>query len=132
MTTKTFIVDDFVMVGNKKFALNLNVYRNAHYQILNKAKIIFKNQLLANYPEIKKIKGLTGKVRVNYNIIPNNKRKFDTMNVISIVDKFFLDALVEFGCIPDDNYNYVLYDKIFTSIPQNNENKKIKIKCNFF
>jgi hypothetical protein len=132
MISKTFIVDDYVMVGNKKFSLNLNVYRNAHYQTLNKAKIIFKNQLLADYPELSEIKGLTGKARISYNIIPNDKRKFDTMNIISVVDKFFLDALVAFGCITDDNYNYIVYNRIFTSIAQSNDNKKIKIKCNFY
>jgi len=31
-----------VPVGRKNFTLNLNVYRNAHYQILNKAKQNYK------------------------------------------------------------------------------------------
>lgn len=131
MTTKTFIVDDHVMVGAKRFALNLNVYRNAHYQVLNKAKIIFKNQLLAQYPEIKRIKAR--RVQIEYYIEKCDNRKFDIMNVISIVDKFFLDALVEFGCIPDDNYNHVIYKAPFVS-PEitKSSNKKIHIFCNFF
>ena len=131
MLTKTFIVDDFVMVGNKKFALNLNVYRNAHYQTLNKAKIIFKNQLLAEYPELLKIKAQ--RAEIGYEIERNDNRKFDTMNIISIVDKFFLDALVEFECIPDDNYSYVSHKapKVSDYVSKM-PNKKIHIFCNFY
>lgn len=128
---KTFIVDDYVMVGNKKFSLNLNVYRNAHYQVLNKAKIVFKNQLIANYPEITKIKAQ--RVEIEYFIERNNNRKFDTENIKSIVDKFFCDALVKFECILDDNYSYVSHkapkvSDYVTKMP----NKKIHIFCNFF
>ena len=94
MLTKTFIVDDYVMIGAKKFALNLNVYRNAHYQVLNKAKIIFKNQLLSEYPELKKIKA--NKIEVGYLIERCDNKKFDKNNVIYILDKFFLYSLVEF------------------------------------
>lgn len=131
MITKTFIVDDYVMIGAKKFALNLNVYRNAHHQVLNKAKIEFKNQLFYLYPEVKNIKA--SKIEVGYLIERCDNKKFDTMNVISIVDKFFFDALVEFGCIPDDNYNYVRYKVIQTSAyPEKMPNKKIHIFCNFF
>lgn len=131
MITKTFIVDDYVMVGNKKFALNLNVYRNAHYQVLNNAKKNFKHQLLAAYPEITRIKA--DRIEIEYYIERCDYRKFDTMNIISIVDKFFCDALVEVGCIHDDNYNYVTYKVIQTSAyPVKMPNKKIHIFCTFF
>ena len=131
MITKTFVVDDFVMVGNKKFVLNLNVYRNAHYQTLNKAKIIFKNQLFASYPELPRIK--SSRLEVKYFIERCDNRKFDTMNIISIVDKFFLDALVELGCLPDDNFNYVAcLDSKVSDYVTKMPNKKIHIFCNFF
>lgn len=131
MIAKTFIVDDYVMIGAKKFALNLNVYRNSHYQVLNKAKIIFKNQLISEYPELDKIKA--NRVIIEYYIVRCDNRKFDTKNIESIVDKFFCDSLVEIGCIPDDNYNHVTYkapkvSDYVTKMP----NKKIHIFCNFF
>lgn len=125
-----FEIDDFVMVGNKKIKLNLNVYRNLHYQINNKAKIIFKEKLLNNYPALALIK--SDFIRVNYDIIPNNKQKFDTMNIVSIVDKFFLDTLVNIGCIPDDDYTHVSYGYITTSKIVKNKNKKIRIFCDFY
>lgn len=131
MISKTFIVDDYVMVGNKKFSLNLNVYRNAHYQTLSKAKIIFKNQLLINHPELYRIKAQ--RIEIEYFIERCNNRIFDTMNVISIVDKFLLDTLVESGCIPDDNYNYVTYKSPSVSSEiKKISNKKIHIFCNFY
>lgn len=131
MLTKTFIVDDYVMVGDKKFVLNLNDYRNTHYQVLNKAKIIFKNQLLINHPELYRIKA--DRVEIEYFIERCDHRIFDTKNIESIVDKFFCDALVEVGCIHDDNYNYVSYkapkvSDYVTKMP----NKKIHIFCNFY
>jgi hypothetical protein len=131
MISKTFIVDDYAMVGNKKFALNLNVYRNAHYQTLNKAKTIFKNQLFADYPELYRIKAQ--RVEIEYYIERCDKRVFDTMNIISIVDKFFCDALVLSGCIHDDNYNYVTYKAPRVSdYVTKSPNKKIHIFCTFY
>lgn len=127
-----FEVDDFVMVGKKKIKLNLNVYRNLHYQVNNKAKINFRNKLMFDYPELLEIKA--NRINITYHIIRNTDQRFDTMNIISIVDKFFLDALVEIGCIPDDTYKYVFYDMIFVSSEPAREykNKKIRIFCEFY
>jgi hypothetical protein len=107
MLDKEFIIPSRVQVGNKVFALNLNGYRNAHFQTLNNAKKNFKVLLYNTYPEILSIRAQS--VIVQYKITPHNKRLFDTQNIISVVDKFFLDALVEAGTIPDDNYKVVTY-----------------------
>jgi hypothetical protein len=104
---KDFIIPARLQVGNKVFALNLNGYRNAHFQTLNNAKKNFKVLLYNTYPEILSIRAQS--VIVQYKITPHNKRLFDTQNIISVVDKFFLDALVEAGTIPDDNYKIVTY-----------------------
>ena len=45
---------------------------------------------------------------IHYTIYPKNKRLFDLANVHSVVAKFFEDALVESGAIPEDNYNHVV------------------------
>jgi hypothetical protein len=107
MLDKEFIIPARVQVGKKVFALNLNGYRNAHFQTLNNAKKNFKVLLYNTYPEILLIRAQS--VIVQYKITPHNKRLFDTQNIISVVDKFFLDALVEAGTIPDDNYKVVTY-----------------------
>lgn len=133
MIEKDFIVDDFVFVGNKRFKLNLNDYRNAHFYILNDAKKNFKKNLFLSYPELQNIKAKH--LKLNYTILPCRVSLFDTGNIIAIVDKFFLDALVDCGCIPDDNYKIVSYDKppaVFPGISRENKNKKILISCKFF
>ncbi len=89
---------------NGKFYLNLNVYRNAHYHTLNKAKILFKETvapLIKHLPELQQ-------VSLSYELYIGTNRETDVANVCSIVDKFFSDALVELGHLPDDNFKHVL------------------------
>ena len=90
-------------LGRKNYALNLNFYRNAHYQILNHLKVSFTDLV---EPELKKLPKLS-KANLTYTYYPGSKRLSDTANVCSIVDKFFCDALVRSGVIPDDNYTYI-------------------------
>ena len=123
-------IDDFVQVGNKKIKLNLNVYRNLHYKVNNKAKNIFTQRLILDYPELSLIHSEF--VCLNYSIIPNDRQRFDIMNIVSIVDKFFLDALVNIGCIPDDDYTHAGYGFIGADNTQKNKNKKIRIFCEFY
>ena len=130
MIQREYLVNDYVLVGGKRFALNLNTYRNAHHMILNKAKVNFKNMFYADNPDLYDIGG--NKLKISYTIIPNDKRRFDIMNIISIVDKFILDALVSADCIPDDSYNYVSYGEIKVGEMVKNNCKKILIKCTFF
>ncbi len=85
------------------FSLNLNEYRNAHYLTLNNAKIAFKaavKHLIQSLP-------VFDWVEFEYIFFPGSAREMDTANFASIVDKFFSDAFVEFGKIPDDNYKYL-------------------------
>lgn len=86
--------------STKYFALNLNTYRNAHFQVLNKAK---KNFTEAVLPKIYEIPSLN-KAKITYTLFPGSKRLCDISNICSIVDKFFCDALVEANCLIDDNY----------------------------
>ena len=74
----------------KGFSLNLNQYRNAHFYKLNNAKIEYK-----------------AIIKLTYVVYPKTSREFDISNVCSIVDKFFSDALVELGKLPDDNFKYI-------------------------
>lgn len=93
-----------VTKGGRLFWVNLNQYRNSHYQTLNKAKAKFKDtireQVLA-LPYLHKI-AVTFTFHPGKGIIP------DTNNVCSIADKFFLDSLVELSRLKDDSRKYVL------------------------
>ncbi|NTW91265.1 MAG: RusA family crossover junction endodeoxyribonuclease [Erysipelotrichaceae bacterium] len=92
------------MVGKKPFMLNLNTYRNAHYQILNQAKKNFKELLK---PQLYKLP-ILGKITIHYTIYYKDKRKFDLDNIVSVIAKFTQDALVENEIIEEDNYTIVI------------------------
>jgi hypothetical protein len=44
---------------------------------------------------------------MEYQLYKGTKRALDSMNVYSIVDKFFCDTLIEMECIEDDNDCYI-------------------------
>ena len=88
----------------KMFTLNLNQYRNAHFQVLNKSKVTYKalmKEQIQQLPEYKKI-------IIHYKLFPRTRMKTDIGNVVSVHKKYFEDSLVEFGKLPDDNYEYVV------------------------
>ena len=84
---------------NKKFILNLNNYRNAHYRILSNAKKIYTDNLIdrISYPKYKEPVVLT------YTYYAKSKRRLDVSNPCSIIDKFTCDALVKAGVLEDDS-----------------------------
>ena len=90
--------------GGELESLNLNVYRNLHFYKLNfqkKAFHDFVRPLLSGLPPMEAIK-------LHYQINPKGGSRLDTMNVGSVVDKFFSDALVLCGIVPDDDYKHVV------------------------
>lgn len=81
------------------FSLNLNTYRNAHYQILNNAKILYTEivaKLIQGMPRL-------ARAELTYRLFFGSKRRIDIANVCCIVDKFFCDALVKEGKLPGDD-----------------------------
>jgi hypothetical protein len=90
-----------------KFILNLNNYRNAHFLKLNAAKIAFKkeveDQILAAQKQEK-----SAKFRLIYTLFPKSNRRIDTNNPLTIIDKFFCDALTEFGFWEDDDSKHLI------------------------
>lgn len=90
---------------NKKVALNLNTYRNLHYQLNNKAK----KMLLESLKRDQLIEGLlpAPPFEFIYKIYRRDKRRSDLMNIGSIVDKFVSDALVTLGYLTDDNTDII-------------------------
>lgn len=88
---------------NKLFSLNLNIYRNTHFQTLNKAKQNFNDlarELLVGVPKLKACS-------LEYVLYPASRQLCDISNVCTVVDKFFSDALVDCGILEDDNYQFI-------------------------
>lgn len=98
-------VPTYVNVSNKVIkAVNLNIYRNLHHHHLNTQKKNFTDEV----KPLLKDKPRANKIWIHYEIFAPRRGKLDTMNIGSIVDKYFSDALVETGKIPDDNYNHIV------------------------
>lgn len=110
--------------GGELESLNLNVYRNLHFYKLNfqkKAFHDFVKPLLSGLPPMEAIK-------LHYQINPKGGSRLDTMNVGSVVDKFFSDALVLCGIVPDDDYKHVVKNDFeFGSLCPNNPHVLVTI-----
>jgi hypothetical protein len=106
-----------VRVKDKSFILNLNVYRNTCFQVLNQTKVIYKalvKEQIIVLPEFVAVEA----VFINY---PATAAIPDTHNVCCIHEKYFADALVEFGKIPDDKPLYWKMSKyLFGGIDRKN------------
>lgn len=87
----------------KKHLLNLNFYRNANFRVLNDMKVAFK-ELVKD--QIKDLPVFT-KAEFRYVLFPGSLHLQDISNVCSVIDKFFSDAFVESGKLPEDNYNHL-------------------------
>ena len=88
----------------KTHYLNLNNYRNWQFQLNNQLKKTFKITVAS---DIRNLKPVGGPVRITYSIFYPTKRAFDVDNIGTVISKFTMDALVEFGIIEDDNYHFV-------------------------
>lgn len=109
---------------NKKFIMNLNNYRNAHYQVLNNAKIAYKGAMADQIANMRRMV----KVRVHYTLYPKTRRLTDIGNVVSIHKKFFEDALVEFGKLEDDNYKHITSSsESFGEVDKDNPRVEIEV-----
>ncbi len=91
-------------VKDKKVHLNMNQFVNYSRFTVNDAKQLFM-PISANEFKAEKIK-------ISYYLEKKHKREFDTMNFVSIVDKFFLDWLVSKKFIPEDKFRNVSYGEI--------------------
>jgi hypothetical protein len=94
-----------IKTKTKDFILNLNNYRNAHYQVLNKTKVEFCTLMDAKYSE--EYEPAPGEVKTTYTVYSGSKRKFDLPNVCSIVQKYFEDWMTHKGIIPTDDITVI-------------------------
>ena len=112
---------------NKKVPLNLNTYRNLHFQANNKAK----HELLA---AIKMRSFFDGQMpqppfEFIYKIYRKDKRRSDLMNIGSVLDKYVSDALVTLGYISDDNTDIIKKVTIIDGgVDKNNPHARLEIK----
>lgn len=111
---------------DKKYMLNLNVYRNLNYIVNNQMKAAFADEIarLNSIPKPGQLLmsgtwvivndlhpfreyGIKPPYRFTYTLFQESKRKTDVANVCCVVDKFCCDSLVSLGVLPDDNHNII-------------------------
>lgn len=80
--------------------LTLNIYRNAYYRDLSKAKKEYQQFLALKLRPFRKLK--FSKIKIIYIMYSKTKRRRDLANFCSVVDKFFQDSLVSLNIIDDD------------------------------
>lgn len=105
---------------DKTISLNLNVYRNMHYIVNNKLKQEFK-ELIAPQLKWKKYKY---PIQITYKLYW--KRMSDLDNLQAVVTKYFQDALVEYDCIKDDNFDYIKWNS-YEVMWQDKDNPRFEI-----
>jgi len=104
LETAVIVVPACIVYRGKNCYLNMNTFSNWHYQKKGAIKKKFTNSVfhkLMLLPKMAKIHSLT------YTIIRTNHKKRDRMNVYSIVDKFFCDALQVHEIIEDDSDDFI-------------------------
>ena len=98
--------------ADKVIRLNLNSYRNLHCQVNNQAKKAFQK---AVEPLLQGI-SINTPIHLKYLLYVPTKRKIDSSNVYCIVEKYFMDSLVNLGYIPDDDDTYIRTRVYYPSI----------------
>ena len=88
----------------KKFILNLNNYRNAHYRVLSISKSLYSDNLV---PRLKGFDRFTEPVSLTYTYYARSNRRLDISNPCSIIDKFTCDALVKAEILEDDSFKQI-------------------------
>lgn len=97
----------YFTIGKKKsknIGLNLNWFRNAHFQVSNNIKKQMHEWILNNAQKSMKLSGF---MEFEYTIYRKTKRRADLGNLGAVIDKFVSDGLVEAGIIEDDNTDYI-------------------------
>lgn len=89
---------------DRKVYLNLNGYRNWHFQVSNQIKQLYCEEMM----EFLYRKKFTPPISLTFTLWKGSNRKIDRSNILSITEKFFCDALTHYGCIPDDNDEFIV------------------------
>lgn len=108
----------------KRVLINMNWYRNAHYQVSNKVKGEYHKLITAKLGQIKEkiTKGYEIHYRYYYKSVVS-----DLTNVTSVIDKFLNDSLQELGIVENDNVKYLR--KIVCEVGgQDKENPRLEIE----
>lgn len=113
------------MVGKKRHYLNLNKFRNNHFQLNNKMKIMYRDIVISKLLQHKNKQ--YKKIALEFTYYKPTKAKRDRANILCIIEKYFCDAIVSIGMIPDDNDDHIK-SSFYKSGGLDRENPRVEIK----
>ncbi len=122
LTLPIYYEQKFVTKKNKNILVGMNWYRNAHFLVTNKVKEHYHGIVKEKMGDVK-----FRRILINYHVYVG-RRNTDGHNVRSVIEKFFLDGLVEAGVVEDDSIDYVVGDTSAYSLDK--ENPRIEITIN--
>ena len=113
----------------KKFILNLNNYRNAHYRVLSIAKKTYSDDLVEMIEKWDDIPRFDNPVDLEYVYYAKSNRRVDVSNPCSIIDKFTCDALVRVGILEDDSSKQIKsITYVYGGVDKDNPRCRLTIK----
>lgn len=113
---------EFKTKKDKISLVGLNNYRNWHHNVSNKIKHHYHDLVKELIGDRK-----FGKIRLKYDVYLA-RNGTDGHNVRSIIEKFFLDGLVECGAIPDDSTPKYIPGDDGTDYYMDSENPRMEIE----
>jgi hypothetical protein len=105
----------------KRILVGLNWYRNAHHRVSNNVKIHY-HELTAKAVGGNKF----GRIKLVYKVYAG-RNGTDGHNIRAVIEKFFMDGLVECGAIVDDDISHVIGDTSEYYIDKDNPRIEIEI-----
>lgn len=108
--------------GKKTILLSQNWFRNAYFYEQNRAKQDFHRLVAA---QLSGVVPIPGTFSLGLSLYYKNSN-CDPSNIVSIIEKFFLDALQEHNIIVNDNVKYHL-GSTYTVLGQDKTNPRIEI-----
>lgn len=97
---------------SRNIMIGMNWYRNCNHHLSNDVKKYYHELVISQLEAFEGDK--IGKYRVKYKLFYKSKSQ-DMMNILSVIDKFVQDGIVEFGLVNDDNVQYckrVVYEVV--------------------
>jgi hypothetical protein len=105
----------------KRILVGLNWYRNAHHRVSNNVKIHYHKLTAAAVKDNK-----FGRIKLVYKVYAG-RNGTDGHNIRAVIEKFFMDGLVECGAIVDDDISHVIGDTSEYYIDKDNPRIEIEI-----
>lgn len=110
MSDYEFILPTSVMLPRKtkkdvKVSISLNWFRHAHHRSYTEAKRLYADLMKE---QLTSVDGPKGKLHIHYDFYAARNDGPDLDNFVGAAKKFFQDAMVKHGFIPEDNVSVIV------------------------